>query len=280
MIPITAIILTKDEEAHIAACIESVRWADEVLVVDSLSTDRTLAIAQECGARVVTHPFENYAAQRNFAQAQATHDWVLHVDADERVTPELRVALEQLRQGDELTRQHAFYIGRVDLCLGVWIPRSPDNYRLTPAGRRYIQQTQFIRFYDRRHGRWTRALHEVVEVAPPHGFLDGCLVHYSVTNLHKLLEPFNSYTDLEAAYLYAQGQRSGIAQAIFRGVRLAVYLYTVRSYYRFGAAGLVFALHQGYVKYMNYLKLWELHQIAQGRGMYTDQDRARLPQSQ
>src|SRR5689334_902841 len=86
---ISAVVMTKNEAANVPACLAALAWADERLVVDSLSSDATVALAEQAGARVVAHPFTDYAAQRNFAQAQAAHDWVLFVDADERVTPEL-----------------------------------------------------------------------------------------------------------------------------------------------------------------------------------------------
>src|SRR5512134_621461 len=89
-IPISAVIMTRDEAENLPACLESVAWADEMLVVDSFSTDSTVDVARRAGARVVQHAFANYAAQRNYAHSQARHDWILFVDADERVTPALR----------------------------------------------------------------------------------------------------------------------------------------------------------------------------------------------
>lgn len=87
---ISAIVLTKNEEELLPGCLESLAWADEILVVDSFSTDRTVEVARNAGARVIQHPFTNFAAQRNYGQSQAWYDWVLFVDADERVSLELR----------------------------------------------------------------------------------------------------------------------------------------------------------------------------------------------
>lgn len=273
---ITAIILTKNEAASLPGCLETLTWVDEVLVVDSFSTDRTLEIAGASKARVLQHPFVNYAAQRNYAQAMAAHEWVLHVDADERVTAPLAEEIQALRRSGRLAEHNAYYFARVDLWLGVWFPAAPATYQLTPAMRRHLERNKFIRFYDRRKGNWQRALHEVVEVEPPHGFINGCLTHYSATNLARLLEPFNSYTDLEAAQLYAEGQHAGMGRALYRGLRTALYLYFSWRLYRYGAPGLAIAIHQGYTKYMNYLKLWELRRIAAADGVWTDQDRQLL----
>ncbi len=275
---ISAIVLTKNEEANLADCLQSLAWADELLVVDSFSTDETVAIAQAHGARVVQHAFVNYAAQRNYAQGIAAYDWVLHIDADERVTPALAAEIAELRDSAAISAHNAYYFARVDLWLGTWFPSSPAAYRLTPAIRRHLVRNRFIRFYDRRQGSWQRALHEVVVVPPPHGFLEGCITHFSATNLARMLEPFNSYTSIEASQLYAEGQRASVARAIYRGLRTALYLYFAWRLYRRGAPGLVIAMHQGYVKTMNYLKLWELERIAGERGEWTDQDRTLLHQ--
>lgn len=276
MTPISAIVLTKNEETNLSDCLESLGWADEVLVVDSFSTDRTVEIAESCGARVVQHPFVNYAAQRNFAQEIAAHDWVLHIDADERVTDALCDEIQQLCQSQQLSTHNAYYFARLDLWLGVWFPVAPAQYRLTRAMRDHLTRNQFIRLYDRRKGSWQRALHEVVAVPPPHGFLQGSIIHYSATNLTRLLEPLNAYTDLEAAQLYAAGEQSSFFRAIYRGLRTALYLYFGWRLYRQGASGLAIAIHQGYTKYMNYLKLWELHRIADGEGIWTEQDKKLL----
>ena len=141
---------------------------------------------------------------------------------------------------------------------------------------RHLVRNRFIRLYDRRQGRWQRALHEVVDVAPPVGFLQSCITHYSATDLSRMLEPFDGYTDFEAAQLYAQGQKTDLLRAAFRGLRATLYLYFVWRLYRYGAPGLAYAIHQGYIKYMNYLKLWELQRIAADRGVWTDADRVLL----
>lgn len=275
-IPITAIVLTKNEEANLPDCLASLAWADELLVVDSYSNDRTVEIARQSGARVLQHPFQNYSAQRNFAQDSAAHDWVLHIDADEHVTPALRDEIVQLARRDRLADSNAYFFARVDLWTGFWFPTAPDRYRLTPEAERHLVRNRFIRLYDRRKGRWARALHEIVEVPPPHGFLHGCITHYSATNFSRMLEPLAAYTDLEAAQLLAEGRRANLATAVYRGARTAVYLYFAWKLYRHGAPGLAVAIHQGYVKYMNYVKLWELRRIAAHRGVWTDSDRALL----
>jgi glycosyltransferase involved in cell wall biosynthesis len=272
-IPISAVVMTKNEAAHIADCLAALAWADERVVVDSFSTDATVALAQQAGAQVVAHAFENYAAQRNFAQAQAAHDWVLFIDADERVTPALAAEIQALAATGGLAQANAYHIQRVHLVSGKWVFTKPDR-QATPALRSMIRKTEVPRLYDRRQAVWERALHEVVRVPEPHGVLDGVICHYAGTNLSLGLESLNAYSDIEAAYLHGQGRQSSVAGAAWRGLRTAGYHYVFQGWWRHGEHGLMMALLAGMAKFTNYVKLWERRQIEAGRGMWTERDRA------
>lgn len=276
MIPITAVVLTKNEESQLADCLASLAWADEILIIDSYSVDGTLEIAKRAGARVVQHPFVNFAEQRNVSHTYASNDWLFHLDADERVTPALAAEIKELASAGRLADHSGYYFARLDLWLGFWFPETPDHYVLTKSVRNHLIRNRFIRLYDRKAGQWERPLHEVVKLKGSIGFLQGAIVHYSATNLSRMLESVNSYTDLEAAYLLHNDERSGVHVAIWRGFRTAAYLYFAWRLYRYGAPGMIFAIHQGYTKYMNYIKLWELQRIAGNLGVWTDIDRALL----
>jgi glycosyltransferase involved in cell wall biosynthesis len=275
-VPISAVVMTKNEAINLPDCLAALAWADERLVVDSFSTDATVALAQQAGVRVVQHAFENYAAQRNFAQAQAAHDWILFIDADERVTPALAAEIQALAASGRLAEANAYHIQRVHLISGQWFTTPPDR-PITPRLRAAIRRYEVPRLYDRRLAVWERDLHEVVQVPEPHGVLAGALCHYASTNLSIGLESFNNYTDIEAAYLYRQGRRTSVVGAAWRGLRAAVFHYVVEGWWRSGEHGLMLALVAGVSKFMNYLKLWELQRIAGGRGLWTDRDRALLP---
>ncbi|HUF48436.1 MAG TPA: glycosyltransferase family 2 protein, partial [Vicinamibacterales bacterium] len=125
MTPLTVTVITRDEAAHIEACLDSVKWADEILVVDSGSTDDTVARAKGKGARVIVRDWPGYAAQKDFAAAEAAHDWILSVDADERVTPELAGEIRATLAGGP--DQAGFRIPRIAFHLGRWI-RTTDWY--------------------------------------------------------------------------------------------------------------------------------------------------------
>jgi glycosyltransferase involved in cell wall biosynthesis len=274
-IPVSAIVLTKNEEENLPGCLESLGWANEILVVDSFSTDRTVEIAQRAGARVVQHPFTNFAAQRNYAQSQAWHDWVLFIDADERVSPELRDEILSLSETNRLAEFNAYHIQRVHLFSGRWIP-DPSRRRVTPRLRAWIRRVEVPRLLDRRLAVWERPLHEVVQVSEPHGVLDGVIYHYAMSSLSRIYESFNYYTDLEAAYLHRSRTRVSLLEAIARGFRSFVYHYFFSGLWRYGEQGLLFAITLGYTKFVNYAKLWERIRIQSGRGVWTERDRALL----
>ncbi|MEM2126281.1 MAG: glycosyltransferase family 2 protein [Candidatus Methanosuratincola sp.] len=274
-IPISAIVLTKNEEENLPGCLETLAWADEILVVDSFSTDRTIEIAQSMGARVIQHPFTNFAAQRNYAQSQARYDWVLFIDADERVSPELRDEILALSKIGRLAEYNAYHIQRVHLFSGRWIP-DPSRRRVTPRLRKWIRRVEVPRLFDRRLAVWERPLHEVVRVPEPHGVLDGVIYHYAMSNLSLVYESLNYYTDLEAAYLHCTRRQASLIEAIFRGVRSFVYHYLFAGLWRYGEQGLLLAITLGYTKFVNYAKLWERIRIQSGQGVWAEQDRKLL----
>jgi glycosyltransferase involved in cell wall biosynthesis len=274
-IPVTAIILTRNEAENLPACIDTVRWADEILVVDALSTDNTAEIAESLGARVVRHRFENFAAQRNFAQQEARHDWVLFVDADERVSPELAAEITHLAERGELGRFNAYHIQRVHLFSGKWIP-DPATRKVTPRLRKLIRRTEMPRLLNRQVAVWVRPLHEELRVPEPRGVLDGVIYHYGMSSLSLYLESLNFYTDLEAAYLHRRRRRCGLLEAGFRGVRSFVFHYLVRGLWRYGEQGLLLAVLLGFTKFLDYAKLAERIRVEAGRGNWTPRDLAVL----
>jgi glycosyltransferase involved in cell wall biosynthesis len=279
-IPISAIVLTKNEEANLPDCLATLAWADERLVVDSFSTDATVDAAASLGARVVRHRFVDYASQRNFAQSQAAHNWVFFVDADERVTAELRDEIRGLAASGRLDDANAYHIARVHLILGQWFP-DLSKRRVTPKQRAAIRRGEVARLFDRRQAVWERPLHEVVHVPEPHGVLDGALLHYANTNLSRVYAPLNDYTDREAAHLFRTSpRRVSVLEAALRGLRTFLYVYFAWHWWRHGEAGLLMAINLGFAKFLNYAKLGELARIAADDGVWTPADRALLPPSE
>lgn len=277
MTPISTIVLTKNEEVRLAPCLAALTWADEVLVVDSLSTDATQAIAEQMDARFVQHPFRNFSDQRNFAQATAANDWVFFVDADEIVTPELRDEILALARSGEIERFPLYHVQRIHLFSGHWFP-NPAKRKIDDALRRQLREREMVRLLDRRRTHWERELHEEAVSDGPHGILErGVLLHYSHTNLHARLEPLNYYTSLEAALLNkTRSRRVRFLEAVFRAVRHAAYAYFKFGWWRSGDAGLTMATLSMFTKFIDYAKLDERIRIANHDGVWTEQDRALL----
>jgi glycosyltransferase involved in cell wall biosynthesis len=250
-VPLTVTVITRNEASNITAALESVAWADEIVVVDSGSTDETASIARRLGARVQVRDWPGYAAQKNHAAGLATHDWILSLDADERVTPELAAEIRRLLNAGATSA--GYRIPRVTSYLGRWI-RSTDWY---PDAQ--------LRLYDRRSGRWnTRQVHESVEITGAPGHLRHELHHYPYRGISDHVETIDRYTTLAAAEWHAQGRRVHAWQALVYP-RLAFFRnYILKSGFRDGSAGLIVSLMNSYYVGLKYMKLWELQHGARG----------------
>ena len=192
MIQLAAIVLTKNEEKHIADCLASLAWADRRVVIDSFSTDQTCQIARDCDAEVIQHLFSDYASQRNAALLAVDAAWVFFVDADERATPELAQEIK-----DILAQ------GRQEI-VGWNVPR--DNYlfgKLT-RGAGYWPDYQ-MRLLKRNHARYARPASEVVALDGPSGNLQHPLIHYNYETIAQFRAKQNFRVDFEAVNLYRQG---------------------------------------------------------------------------
>lgn len=245
MTPISAVIITLNEERRVAAALESVRFCDEVLVMDAGSTDRTREIAAAAGARVEARPWDGFTAQRNHAVAAARHDWVLAVDADERVTPALRAEIEALRASGFV---HAGYrIPRMAFYLGRWI-RGTDWY-----------PDPQLRLFDRRRGRWEGGLvHESVRVEGPVGRLRNDLEHYTYESVADHMATIDRYTTLWARQAHDEGKRSGPLDGCVASTWAFIRNYVVRGGFLLGEAGLTVSTFNAYYTYAKLAKLREL----------------------
>jgi glycosyltransferase involved in cell wall biosynthesis len=244
---ISATIITLNEEDKIADALRSLAWADEIIVVDSESTDRTVEIALEFTDKVITQKWLGYAAQKNFATKQATNDWVFNLDADERVTPELAHAIDQLKHTDNLDAA-AFEMPRKVFYLGRWIQHSgwyPD-YK--------------IRLYNRTQGRWQgEYVHESVKVDGPVKKISGDILHYTVHNASEHHLRLDRYTTLAAKEAFEKKRR-----ASFISIALSPFATFIKSYvfklgFLDGIPGLAIAYFAAQYVFLKNIKLWELH---------------------
>ena len=241
---LTVTVITRDEAANILAALDSVTWADELIVVDSGSTDDTVALARQRTDRVFVREWSGYSAQKNFAAEQASHDWILSLDADERVTPALADEIRALLGSEP--GAHGYDMPRVSFYLGKWI-RTTDWY-----------PDHQLRLYDRRAGTWAGEVHEGVHVRGTVGRLLADLQHFPYRDLSHHLQTIDRYTTLAARQLQARGRTVGMAGLAARPIGAFLRNYLARGGWRDGAVGLVVSILNSYYVFLKFAKLWEL----------------------
>lgn len=238
-------IITLNEAEHIAAAIDSAAFADEILVIDSRSTDGTADIARAKGARVMVRDWPGWIAQKNFAAEQASHDWIFSLDADERITPALAAEIRQTLAADP--PRHGYRMPRVTHHLGRWI-RTTDFYP--------DYQT---RLYDRRAARWQgQYVHESVSVDGGPGQLKNEIEHYSFRDLRDQLERINTYTTLSARQMHESGRRAGLLDLIVHPPAAFLRNYVLRRGILDGAAGFTISAMNAYSVFLKLAKLREM----------------------
>ena len=242
---LSVIVITKNEARDIARCLASVAWADEIIVLDSGSSDDTVAICQRFTQQVVVTDWPGFGRQKQRALDRARGDWVLSLDADEEVSPALKQEIQQamLRtdvQGLELPRLSS-YCGRQMRHGGWW----PDPV---------------LRLFRRDAGRFSDdVVHERVVVAGSIGRLREPLLHESYVDLDEVLSKVNRYSTLGAQQLFAQGRRSSLGLAIGKGIWTFLRTYVLRAGFLDGPQGLMLALSNAQTSYYKYLKLRDLY---------------------
>ncbi len=254
---LTALLPTFNEEAHLAGCIDSVAWADEILVVDSFSTDATREIARARGARVVEHEYVNSAAQKNWSIPQCSHEWVLVVDSDERVTPELRREIEGVLTADANGRPVAdgYRIGRINHFLG---------RRIEHCG---WQNDTVLRLFRRDKGRYQeREVHADVLVEGKIGRLRHKLLHYTFRDFEQYMRKFDRYTSWAAGDRGRRTPRVGYTHLLLRPLGRFLKQYVLKRGFLDGRVGLVVCLLASYSVFMKYAKLLERQLQAEGGG--------------
>lgn len=244
MIPLTATVITFNEERNIRDCLESVRWCDHIVVIDSGSTDRTVEIASEYTDRIVVTDWPGHVQQKNRAVEASPTDWVLSLDADERATPELRAEVERVLAGEPA--RAAYSVRRKTWYLGRWILHGgwyPDRK---------------VRLFDRRRARWGGTNpHDHVKVRGDSEELDADLLHYTYRDMAHHLDTIDFFTDIAAREKESRGRGGAIVGMFFRPPARFVRMYLVQRGYRDGFAGFVMAGLGALYVFLKYAKLWE-----------------------
>lgn len=243
-VPLSCVIITRDAASQLEACLASVAFADEIVVVDSGSTDATRAIAERAGARVIERAWQGYGPQKRYAVEQASHDWVLCIDADERVSPALLASIDRVR---EAPAHQAYRINRCNRFLGRYL-RHGEGY-----------PDRILRLFHRGQAQWSADLvHEKVEPRCSVGDLDGDLLHESAETLGAYLDKQNRYTTLQAEILYGRGKRFDALRLVASPIARFVKFYVVRRGFLDGIPGLVHTAIGCMNSFTKYAKLLEL----------------------
>lgn len=242
-------IITLNEEGRLLRSLESVEFADEVVVLDSGSVDSTVAIAKGKNARVEVRPFDDFVNQKNQAIRLATREWILVLDADEVVTPELRDEIHKIVSGEDPRSRtmEGFRIPRMSYYMGQWIRHSgwfPDyNVRLFRNGSARFEGG---------------TVHERARVNGPVGVLKGHLEHYSYQNISGHLIRIDQYSTLIAQDKFRRGEKATIVWSLGKGMMKIFLTYFYNLGFLDGRAGIVIAMMGGYYNFLKYVKLWEL----------------------
>ncbi len=258
--PISATLITLNEEDNLPRALASLAWVDEIVIVDSGSTDRTLEIAKAAGPKVtiVHNPWPGYGKQKNFAQDHAAHSWILNIDADEEVTPQLRAEIEGIleaaKQGS--LKESGFYLPRKTYYLGRWIKHGGwyPNY--------------LMRLADRRVSHWTEpAVHEEWKVEGSTGYFKEPLLHYTFSDIRDQILTNVNFSRLGFVELKKRGQRASLIRLMLKPAGKFIETYFLKRGCLDGMAGLIIsvnAAHSMFLKYA-YLIESELHENSDRR---------------
>lgn len=242
--PLSVVIITRDAQRSLPDCLDSVRFADEIVLVDCGSQDATVDIARRLGARVVHQDWLGYGPQKQFAVQQASHDWVLCIDADERVGDALRAAIQAAMLEP---RYGAYRMARRNRFMGRWL-RHGEGY-----------PDWNLRLFDRTRAAWSSDIvHEKVVAKCPVGRLDGDLLHESQDTIEDYLRKQNRYTTLQAQNMYAEKKRAGMTKMLFSPLLRFVKFYVLRRGFLDGVPGLVHISIGCFNSFSKYAKLREL----------------------
>lgn len=247
MVKISGVILTFNEERNIARCIESIQSVvDEIIVVDSFSTDRTAEICQSFNVRFEQYPFDGYIEQKNRGLSLATNDYVLSLDADEALSPELRESIIQVKQN---WTHDGYTMNRLTNYCGTWIHHSgwyPDRK---------------MRLIDRRKGKWA-GMNPHDKFLPVPGatkkLIKGDILHYSYYTFAEHKAQVEKFADIASRALYQKGIRSNIFKIIYKPIARFIKTYFVKAGFLDGKEGVIIACMTAKASYLRYLKLYHL----------------------
>ncbi|QOD61750.1 glycosyltransferase family 2 protein [Polaribacter haliotis] len=245
MTKISAIIPTLNEEIHIADAIKSVSFADEIIVIDSFSTDKTVEIAEKYNVKIIKRKFDDFSSQKNFAIEQASHSWIYLLDADERVTPKVeKEILEAVQNPNGFV---GFYVRRTFYFAGEKI-----NY----CG---WQRDKVVRLFLKDHCKYVGVVHETIKTTGELGFFKYKIDHFGYRSYDHFIAKIHHYASLKAKDLHKQGKKVGLFHILVKPPARFFIHYIIRLGFLDGFAGLILAKTLAYSVLTRYIKLWLLN---------------------
>lgn len=245
---ISAAIIVYNEESNIDELCRCLTWADEIVVVDSDSTDKTVEIAKKYTDKIFNREFKGFKDKHQFADAQTTGDWIFWIDADERVGDELKASIASLRAKDDSELADGYKISRKTFFMDRWIRHcgwSPDYQ---------------MRLYRKSKSYWDGvAPHQTARVDGRVETLDGELLHYTKRDLSEYHRVTNSYATLAAEHLAAEGKTSGAFGIFINAVAAFIRTYLLKQGFRDGVPGLIVSMFTAYGVFLKYAKVWEIN---------------------
>jgi len=242
---LSVIVITKNEEANILECLEAVRWVKDIVVVDAGSTDKTVAIARKLTRKVFVRPWEGFGESKNYALSRCLGEWILWIDADERVTPELKNEIQSVISADDESIQ-GYSVARKAFFLGKWI-RHCGWY----PGR-------VVRLFRKGSGSFTvNKVHERLGLNGKEGRLQSDLLHFTDPSLFHYFEKFNRYTSLAAHELAQGSSRPGASHLLLRPLWTFFRMYFIRLGFLDGAHGFILCANSAFYVFTKYAKWWE-----------------------
>lgn len=246
MAKLSAVIITKNEEKNIRDCLESVKWSNEIVILDSGSIDNTVRICREYGCKVIESEWFGFGPTKQLAVNSASHEWILSLDADERVSPQLQSSIKEIISNKESlegyrVNRDSYYLGKLIRFSG-W------------------QNDRPLRLFKKERGRFNDStVHESVLLDGRTGQIKASLLHYSYPDLETHLDKINRYTMLGAQKLFEQNRKASLPGALVRGIFKFLKMYIIKAGFLDGLYGLVLAIISSFGVSLKYFKLWKLN---------------------
>ena len=243
---ISVFIIAYNEENIIAQCLEKLTWANEIIVVDSGSSDKTIEICEKYGAKVIYNKFENFGKQKQFALNQTTNNWVLSLDADEVLSDEL---ILEIKTVDFSKGYSGYLIPRTHVFLNKIFKSGSENKK------------PILRFFNKQHGKFIEnKVHEVIDVSGEIGVLKNEMLHYTVFDISTAIQKQVKYSLLSGEFLFEKGKKASLLKVIIKFPFDFIRFYFLQRNFLNGYQGFIWSMLSAFGSFVKYAKLYDLHQ--------------------